>query len=358
MADASPIRVAVNGFGRIGRSFVRAALQRSTALDAPTLDAPTLDIVAINDVNDAAMLAYLLEYDTVQHQLTVPIACRDGHLRVGRFNAVLTSQRDPSLLPWGELDIDVVIESTGHFTIATEARRHITAGARRVIISAPATGADFTICIGVNHRGFDPSHHIVVSNASCTTNCLAVMAFVLHRRFGIESGFMSTVHAYTNDQNLLDLPHHGHTRDLRRSRAAAQNIVPSSTGAARAIGQVLPELEGRLDGIAFRVPVSCGSITDLVCTLERPAGRDEVNAAFIEAASDDMLAGVLSVTDVPLVSSDIVGRHESCLLSLCDTMVQRNGVKVLGWYDNEWGYANRLLDAAELVGSEIGRAHV
>jgi glyceraldehyde 3-phosphate dehydrogenase len=339
------VRVAINGFGRIGRSVLRAVLARAGE------GATAVDIVGINDVNDPEMLAYLLEFDTVQHQLAHAVKLVDRRLEVGCVDAVVSAERDPTRLAWAVLDVDVVIESTGHFTMADEAARHLGAGARRVIISAPATGADLTICMGVNHHRYDPARHRVLSNASCTTNCLAVMADVLHSRFGIVSGFMSTVHAYTNDQNLLDLPHRGHTRDLRRSRAAAQNIVPSSTGAARAIGQVLPELEGRLDGMAFRVPVSCGSITDLVCTLERSAGRDEVNGVFEMAASTPPLRGVLSVTDIPLVSSDIVGRAESCVFSACDTMARDRQVKVLGWYDNEWAYANRLLDLAELVGT-------
>ncbi len=220
-----------------------------------------------------------------------------------------------------------------------------------MIISAPATGADLTVCMGVNHDQYDPALHTVISNASCTTNCLASMAYVLHQRFGIVDGFMSTVHAYTNDQNLLDLPHRGHTRDLRRARAAAQNIVPSTTGAARAIGQVLPDLDGRLDGMAFRVPVSCGSVIDLVCTLRRLVDRDDINQAFKDAAAAERFNGILSVADVPLVSADIIGRPQSCVFSCCDTMVRGERVKVLGWYDNEWGYANRLLELAELVGS-------
>jgi glyceraldehyde 3-phosphate dehydrogenase (phosphorylating) len=333
-------RVAVNGFGRIGRSLVRAALGRPD----------TVEIVAVNDTNDAETLAYLLEHDTVHGPLATPPELADGHLKVGPLVLALSHEPDPRRLDWDELEVDVVIESTGRFTMADDAARHVTAGARRAVISAPSTGADLTVCMGVNHDRFDPARHVVVSNASCTTNCLAAMVSVLHERFGIVDGFVSTVHAYTNDQNLLDLPYRGHTRDLRRSRAAAQNIVPSTTGAARAIGEVLPDLAGRLDGMAFRVPVACGSVTDLVCTLERPTDRDEVNETFVAAAAQPRFRGILAVTQAPLVSADIVGKPQSCIVSACDTMVHGTRVKVLGWYDNEWGYAHRLLEVAALVG--------
>jgi glyceraldehyde 3-phosphate dehydrogenase len=336
-------RVAINGFGRIGRSFVRAALVRPGMVD----------VVAVNDTNDPLMLAYLLQHDTVQGMLGVEVKQTGEAIQIGDHSVALSHEPDPALLPWARHGIDVVIESTGRFTTAAEAVRHVTAGARRVIISAPATGADLTVCMGVNHTSYDPDRHVVLSNASCTTNCLAAIADVLHGRFGILDGFMSTVHAYTNDQNLLDLPHRGHTRDLRRARAAAQNIVPSSTGAARAIGEVLPELAGRLDGMAFRVPVACGSVVDLVCTLARPVTSEEVNGAFAEAAADPRFDGILDVTDAPLVSADIVGRSSSCVFSACDTMVSGATVKVLGWYDNEWGYANRLLELASFVGDPI-----
>ncbi len=336
------IRVAVNGFGRIGRCFVRAALGR------PGL----LDVVAVNDPNDPEMLAYLLEHDTVHGPLDLSVTRSTGALKVGDNVLALFGERDPHCLPWGDLDIDVVIEATGRFTMADEAAGHLHSGARRVVITAPATGADLTICMGVNDQRFDPERHRIVSNASCTTNCLASMVSVLHDNFELIDGFMSTVHAYTNDQNLLDLPHRGHTRDLRRSRAAAQNIVPSSTGAARAIGDVLPELAGRLDGMAFRVPVACGSVTDLVCTLGRAVSRDEVNEAFAAAAVEARFEGILGVTDVPIVSADIVGKKYSCLFSTCDTMARGDRVKVLGWYDNEWGYSNRLLEVAALVGAK------
>jgi glyceraldehyde 3-phosphate dehydrogenase len=264
---------------------------------------------------------------------------------------VLRCERDPADLPWDDLGIDVVVESTGSFTVRHEAERHVKAGAKRVLISAPATGADLTICMGVNDAMYDGDRHVVISNASCTTNCLAPMIDVLHRSFGVRSAFMTTVHAYTNDQNLLDLPHRGHTRDLRRARAAAQNIVPSTTGAARAIDEVIPELAGRIDGVALRVPVADASIVDLVCDLARRPDADAINAAFAEAAATDRYRGILDVTDRPLVSSDIVGRPPSCTFSAPDTMVQGRHSKIFGWYDNEWGYANRLVDTVELVGA-------
>lgn len=331
MADA---RVAINGFGRIGRNVFRAMLEHDDGID----------IVAINDVNEPGMLTYLLEFDTVRGRLPEPVRLVEDRLEVGDRSVRVSAERDPRQLPWRELGIDVVIESTGHFTMRDAAMSHVEAGAGRVVISAPATGADITICMGVNEDRFDPRLHEVISNASCTTNCLAPMAFVLNDRFGIESGFMTTIHAYTNDQNLVDLPHRGHTRDPRRARAAAQNIVPSTTGAAEAIGQVIPELRGRLNGIAVRVPVANGSLVDLVCTLSSPASVEEVNQSFLEAAEKARMTGILEVTERPLVSSDIVGNSHSCVLSACDTMAREGNVKVLAWYDNEWAYANRLLD--------------
>ena len=333
-------RIAINGFGRIGRSVVRAALARPGHIE----------VVAVNDTNDPAMLVYLLEHDTVHGPIAAPVALEGNAVRVGADLLALSHEPEPSRLPWEQLGIDVVVESTGRYTMADQAAGHLQAGARRVIISAPATGADLTVCMGVNDDRFDPRVHLIVSNASCTTNCLASMAHVLHDRFGLLDGFMSTVHAYTNDQNLLDLPHRGFTRDFRRARAAAQNIVPSTTGAARAIGEVLPALAGRLDGMAFRVPVACGSVTDLVCTLGRVVSIDDVNEAFHAAAAEPRFDGILSVTDVPMVSADIIGRPQSCIFSSCDTMAKGDRVKVLGWYDNEWGYANRLLELAALMG--------
>ena len=339
-AAASVTRVAINGFGRIGRMFLRAVLVRGAAIE----------LVAVNDVNEPDMLAYLLEFDTVHGRLASPVASTEHTLTVGVHELSLWRERDPVDLPWAELEIDVVIECTGAFTMRDDAERHLKAGARRVVISAPATGADLTVCMGVNEDMYDPGHDFVISNASCTTNCLAPMIDVLHRAFGVRSAFMTTVHAYTNDQNLLDLPHRGHTRDLRRSRAAAQNIVPSTTGAARAINDIIPELAGRVDGVALRVPVADASIVDLVCDLDRVASIDAINDAFADAAATERFRGVLGVTDRPLVSSDIVGRPESCTFSAPDTMVQRRHSKVFGWYDNEWGYANRLVDVVELVG--------
>jgi glyceraldehyde 3-phosphate dehydrogenase len=334
------VRVAVNGFGRIGRTVMRAALARPGPVE----------IVAVNDTNDPATLAYLLQNDTVHGPMSTTVELDCDTLCVGSNRVALSHEREPDRLPWRDLDIDVVVESTGCFTVADEAAGHLRAGARRVIISAPATGADLTVCMGVNDHRFDPDRHRIVSNASCTTNCLASLVAVLDQRFAVVHGFMSTVHAYTNDQHLVDRPHRGHSRDPRRGRAAAQNIVPSSTGAARAIDEVLPSLAGRLDGLAFRVPVACGSVTDLVATLGRTVHRDEVNEAFVDAAGEDHFAGILGVTDVPIVSTDIVGQAYSCLLSSCDTMAQGTRVKVLGWYDNEWGYSNRVLELAALMG--------
>ena len=336
---SSGARVAINGFGRIGRNVFRAALDRQNGVE----------IVAVNDVNDPAMLAYLLEFDTVRGHLPMPVELINDRLKVGDSTVVVSGEREPLRLPWEDLGIDVVVESTGHFTVRDEAARHLEAGAGRVIISAPATGADITICMGVNEDRFHPQHHQVISNASCTTNCLAPMALVLHQCFGIESGFMTTIHAYTNDQKLVDLPHRGHTRDQRRARAAAQNIVPSTTGAAVAIGEVIPELRGLLDGMAVRVPVPDGSLTDLVCTLAEPVSIEQVNGAFALAALDDRMGGILEITERPLVSSDILGNSHSCVVSACDTMARGRHVKTLAWYDNEWAYANRLLDLAAYI---------
>jgi len=333
-------RVAINGFGRIGRCFARAAQARPGHVE----------VVAVNDTNDPAMLVYLLEHDTVHGSSSTTVALDGSEISFGSDVMTLSHETDPTQLSWERLGVDVVIESTGRFTMADEAAGHLKAGAKRVIISAPATGADLTVCMGVNDQLFEPELHTIVSGASCMTNCLASMAHVLNDCFGVLDGFMSTIHAYTNDQNLLDLPHRGHTRDMRRARAAAQNIVPSTTGAARSIGDVLPELAGRLDCIAFRVPVACGSVTDLVCTLGRDASIDDINAAFHEAAAEPRFDGIIAVTHVPLVSADIIGRPQSCLISACDTMARGTSVKVLGWYDNEWGYANRLLELATLIG--------
>ena len=330
------IRVGVNGFGRIGRNFWRAVAAGGS----------DIEIVAVNDLTDTKTLAHLLKYDTVLGTLEGDLEVGEDFIRVGDKTVKVLAQRDPAQLPWSDLNVDVVIESTGRFTKAEDAKKHIDAGAKKVVISAPAKGEDITLVMGVNDDKYDPAEHHIVSNASCTTNCVAPMAKVLLDSFGIQQGFMTTVHAYTNDQVILDFPH----KDLRRARAAAQNIIPTSTGAAKATALALPELEGKLDGMAMRVPVPDGSATDLVVNLEREATRDEVNAAF-KAAAEGPLKDVLVYTEDPIVSSDIVGTSPSCTLDAGMTMAFGNQVKILGWYDNEWGYSSRLVDVAKLVGS-------
>ena len=332
------IRVGVNGFGRIGRNFWRAVAAGGS----------DIEIVAVNDLTDTKTLAHLLKYDTVLGTLEGDVQAGDDFIRIGDKTIKVLSQRDPAQLPWGELNVDVVVESTGIFTKAEAAKKHITAGAKKVIISAPAKGEDITIVMGVNDDKYDAANHDIISNASCTTNCVAPMAKVLKDAFGIQQGFMTTVHAYTNDQVILDFPH----SDLRRARAAAQNIIPTSTGAAKATALVIPELAGKLDGMAMRVPVPDGSATDLVVTLDREVTKDEVNAAFKTAAEGE-LKDVLVYTEDPIVSSDIVGTSPSCTFDAGMTMVAGNQVKILGWYDNEWGYSNRLVDLAKLVGSNL-----
>ncbi|GAA1468455.1 type I glyceraldehyde-3-phosphate dehydrogenase [Nocardiopsis exhalans] len=332
------IRVGVNGFGRIGRNFWRAVAAGGS----------DIEIVAVNDLTDTKTLAHLLKYDTVLGTLDGVVEAGDDFIRIGDKTLKVLSQRDPAQLPWGELNVDVVVESTGIFTKAEAARKHITAGAKKVIISAPAKGEDITIVMGVNDDKYDAAKHDIISNASCTTNCVAPMAKVLKDAFGIQQGFMTTVHAYTNDQVILDFPH----SDLRRARAAAQNIIPTSTGAAKATALVIPELAGKLDGMAMRVPVPDGSATDLVVTLDREVTKDEVNAAF-KAAAEGELKDVLVYTEDPIVSSDIVGTSPSCTFDAGMTMAFGNQVKILGWYDNEWGYSNRLVDLAKLVGSNL-----
>ncbi|GAA1097673.1 MAG: type I glyceraldehyde-3-phosphate dehydrogenase [Nocardiopsis sp. BM-2018] len=332
------IRVGVNGFGRIGRNFWRAVAAGGS----------DIEIVAVNDLTDTKTLAHLLKYDTVLGTLDGDVEAGDDFIRIGDKTLKVLSQRDPAQLPWGELNVDVVVESTGIFTKAEAARKHITAGAKKVIISAPAKGEDITIVMGVNDDKYDAAKHDIISNASCTTNCVAPMAKVLKDAFGIQQGFMTTVHAYTNDQVILDFPH----SDLRRARAAAQNIIPTSTGAAKATALVIPELAGKLDGMAMRVPVPDGSATDLVVTLDREVSKDEVNAAF-KAAAEGELKDVLVYTEDPIVSSDIVGTSPSCTFDAGMTMAFGNQVKILGWYDNEWGYSNRLVDLAKLVGSNL-----
>ncbi|WFE28131.1 type I glyceraldehyde-3-phosphate dehydrogenase [Solwaraspora sp. WMMD791] len=328
--------VAINGFGRIGRSFFRAALARRA----------DLRIVAVNDLADAATLGHLLRYDSILGRLGHEVKVTADELTVAGTTTRVFAERDPAKLPWADLGVDVVVESTGAFTDATKARAHLTAGARKVLISAPAKHEDITIAYGINHDRYDATRHDVVSNASCTTNCLAPLAQVLHDGLGIERGLMTTVHAYTQDQNLQDGPH----RDLRRARGAAQNIVPTTTGAAKAIGLVLPELQGRLDGYALRVPVPTGSCTDLSVTVSRETTVDEVNALFA-AAANGPLAGVLSYTQDPIVSADIVTDPASCIFDAGLTKVIGNQVKVVGWYDNEWGFSNRVVDVVALLGA-------
>jgi glyceraldehyde 3-phosphate dehydrogenase len=334
------VKIGVNGFGRIGRNFLRAARKRGA----------DVDIVAVNDLTDAKTLAHLLKYDSVHGRFEGEVRVTDTGLWIDGHDLRVTAERDPANLPWKELGAEIVVESTGLFTDREKAGVHLEAGAQKVVISAPAKGEDITIVMGVNDELYDPATHHVISNASCTTNCVAPMAKVLDDAFGIEQGFMTTVHAYTNDQNLLDLQH----KDLRRGRAAAVNIVPASTGAAKATALVLPQLKGKMDGLAMRVPVPDGSVTDLVATLARPATVDEVNAAFRAASETGSLAGGrLVYTEDPIVSSDIVGSDASCTFDSLSTMAMGNVVKIIGWYDNEWGYSNRLLDLVELVAGRL-----
>jgi glyceraldehyde 3-phosphate dehydrogenase len=333
------VRVGINGFGRIGRNFWRAVHAGAGG---------DIEIVAANDLGDLATFAHLLKYDTVLGTLDVDVTAEGDILRVGSHSIKMLAERDPAALPWGELGVDVVIESTGRFTSAGDAGKHLAGGARKVIISAPAKGEDITVVMGVNDGSYDPARHNIISNASCTTNCVAPMAKVLSDSFGIRKGLMTTIHAYTNDQVILDFPH----KDLRRARAAAQNIIPTTTGAAKATALVLPELKGKLDGLAMRVPVMDGSVTDLVVQLDREVSVDEVNAAY-RAAADGPLKGYLHYTSDPIVSSDIVGTPFSCTFDSLLTMAFGDQVKVIGWYDNEWGYSNRLADLAALVGNTL-----
>src|SRR5581483_1214305 len=330
------VRVGINGFGRIGRNFYRAAKKAGA----------DVDLVAVNDLTSPEINAHLLKYDSTHGKLDEEVKVTGEGIAVGGDSFKVFAERDPSALPWGDLGVDVVVESTGIFTDRDQAAAHIAAGAPRVIISAPANGADATFVVGVNDDSFDPAAHTVVSNASCTTNCFVPMIKVLDDAFGVEKGLMTTVHAYTNDQNLLDLVH----KDLRRARAAAVNIVPASTGAARATGLVLQSMQGKLDGTALRVPVQDGSITDFVGILKREVTVDEINDAFRAAAGSGPLAKVLEYSEDPIVSSDIVGSPASCTFDSPLTMAMGNLVKVLGWYDNEWGYSNRLVDLAVIVG--------
>jgi glyceraldehyde 3-phosphate dehydrogenase len=341
------VRVGINGFGRIGRSFYRALLDRGVGAG--------VELVAVNDpFGDSATMAFLLKHDSVGGTLKNEVKATDDGFSVDGHDVKKLDVKEPSEIPWKDHGVEVVIESTGLFTAREKAAAHLEGGAKRVIISAPSGDADATICMGVNDDVFDPSAHTVVSNASCTTNCLAPLAKVLDDRFGIDHGLITTVHAYTSDQQLQDLatPSRSGKPDLRRMRAAALSIVPNTTGAARAIGLVLPQLKGRLDGMSLRVPTPTGSITDLVANLSKDTSVDEVNAAFAEAANDAGYRGVLEYTEEPLVSADIIGNPASCVFSAIDTMVNGDTVKVLGWYDNEWGYSNRLIDVVEFVGTK------
>jgi glyceraldehyde 3-phosphate dehydrogenase len=333
------VNVAINGFGRIGRSFFRAALASSK----------DITIVAVNDLTDPKALAHLLKYDSVGGRLPVSVEPGEGKIVVDGKPITVYAERDPANLPWGSLGVDIVVESTGFFTDASKASAHLAAGAKKVIISAPATGEDITVVMGVNHESYDPDAHHIVSNASCTTNCLAPMAKVFHDAFGIERGLMTTVHAYTADQNLQDGPH----SDLRRARAAGVNIVPTSTGAAKAIGLVLPELKGKLDGFALRVPVPTGSITDLTVEAAKEASVDEIKEVFKKASDSGPYKGILRYTEEPIVSSDIVGDPYSSIVDAGLIRVLGNQVKMSSWYDNEWGYSNRLVDLATYMASKL-----
>ncbi|MFE9095021.1 type I glyceraldehyde-3-phosphate dehydrogenase [Streptomyces sp. NPDC007264] len=333
------IRVGINGFGRIGRNYFRALLEQGA----------DIEIVAVNDLGDTATTAHLLKYDTILGRLKQEVSHTADTITVDGKTIKVLSERNPSDIPWGELGVDIVIESTGIFTKKADAAKHLAGGAKKVIISAPAKDEDVTIVMGVNQDQYDPANHHVISNASCTTNCVAPMAKVLDENFGIVKGLMTTVHAYTNDQRILDFPH----KDLRRARAAAENIIPTTTGAAKATALVLPQLKGKLDGIAMRVPVPTGSVTDLVVELGREVTKEEVNAAFQKAAEGE-LKGLLDYTEDPIVSSDIVNAPASCTFDSSLTMVQEGkNVKVIGWYDNEWGYSNRLVDLTVFVGNQL-----
>jgi glyceraldehyde 3-phosphate dehydrogenase len=333
------VKIGINGFGRIGRNFFRAALAKDS----------NIEIVAVNDLTDNKTLAHLLKYDTITGRLDAEVTFDNDQIVVNGTAIKVFAERDPSKLPWGELGVDIVIESTGHFTKSVDAAKHIVAGAKKVIVSAPATGDDVaTVVLGVNEGDYDPAVHNIISNASCTTNCLAPLAKVFMDNFGIDTGFMTTVHAYTADQNLQDGPH----GDLRRARAAAQNVIPTSTGAAKALGLVIPALVGKLDGYALRVPIITGSITDLTITTSATVTVEQVNAAY-KAAAEGPLKGILKYTEDAIVSSDIVGDPHSSIFDAGLTKVIGNQVKVASWYDNEWGYSNRLVDIGEYVGERL-----
>ena len=332
-------RIGINGFGRIGRNFYRALISKGA----------DLELVALNDLGDAPTMAHLLRYDSVFGRFDKEVKVNDSGFTIDGQDIRLLSERDPGDLPWDDLGVDIVIESTGFFTKRADASKHLDGGAKKVIISAPAKEEDITIVMGVNHESYDSSKHSIISNASCTTNCVVPLAKVLQDNWGIEKGFMTTCHAYTNDQNTLDLARD----DLRRARAAAINIIPTTTGAAKAAALAMPELKGRLDGLALRVPVPDGSITDIVAVLGSEVTKDEVNNAYREAAQEAGMQGILKYTEDEIVSSDIVGDSHSCVIDGPSTMANGDMVKVLGWYDNEWGYSNRLVDLTELVASKL-----
>jgi len=336
------IRVGINGFGRIGRNFFRAYLDRGG----------DFELVAANDIGDTRTMAHLLKHDSVLGTLDLPVEHGDGFIRAGEHEIRFVSERDPAQLPWGELGVDVAIESTGLFTDRASAEKHLEAGAKKVVISAPATDPDITVVLGVNDRDYDPERHNIISNASCTTNCVAPLAKLLHEAYTIERGFMTTIHAYTNDQRTLDLPH----SDLRRARAAAINLIPTSTGAARAIGVVMPELKGKVDGMSMRAPVPTGSIVDLVVQVATETSKDAVNELFRSQADTGDLEGILLYSDEPLVSTDIVHSSYSSIFDSDLTMVNGNLVKVFGWYDNEWGYSCRLVDLVTKIGATMPAA--
>jgi glyceraldehyde 3-phosphate dehydrogenase len=332
------VKVGINGFGRIGRNFLRAAL----ASNAP------IEIVAVNDLTSIDTLAHLIKYDSILGRINQEVTFDDNSLTIGGKKIRVFAEKDPAALQWGSVGAEIVIESTGRFTKASDAGKHLVGGAKKVVISAPATDEDVTLVLGVNDSAYDPAKHNIISNASCTTNCLAPMAKVLNDNWGIVKGLMTTIHAYTNDQVILDFPH----KDLRRARAAATNMIPTSTGAAKAISLVLPELKGKLDGYAMRVPVPTGSATDLTVELAKEATAAEINAAM-KAAAQGELKGYLSYTEDPIVSSDIVTDPSSCIFDSGLTKVIGNQVKIVGWYDNEWGYSNRLVDLISHVGKTL-----
>ncbi|TDU83758.1 glyceraldehyde 3-phosphate dehydrogenase [Kribbella voronezhensis] len=333
------VRVGINGFGRIGRDFLRAALERGNDV---------VEVVAVNDITGPATLANLLQYDSTYGVLKERVGYTDDSLTIGGKRLRVTAERDPAKLDWGSIGVDIVIESTGRFRTREAAAAHLTAGARKVLLSSPGKGVDATLVLGVNDETYNPAEHHIISNASCTTNCVAPMVSVLHQAFGIQHGLMTTIHSYTNDQVILDSPH----KDLRRGRSGAVNLIPTSTGAAKAVGEVIPELAGKIDGVAVRVPVEDGSLTDLVVQLAEPVTVDQVNQAFADAASGH-LKNLLRYNEDPIVSHDIIGDPSSCIFDAPLTQANGTIVKVFGWYDNEWGYTSRLLDLTELVARSL-----